>query len=705
VDDTRRPSNPQASENFGISLRLMNDGTMGGGQTLFNPAKSLLPEGSIVQERYRIIRPLGSGGMGAVYLAEHILFHRNFALKTLDPNTITDISWRRFQKEAHAASMLDHPSLIKVTDFGIIDGRQPYFVMDFFEGITLSSILKNQGSLSQDLALDIVIKVCDAIGYAHGKGVIHRDLKPSNVMLARESSNPEVKIVDFGLAKLTDGDIESTAMTKTGEVFGTAFYMSPEQCLGKAVDHRADIYSVGCLLFELLTGTPPFDGDAALPIMLKHQSEKPPSLKEASLGKSFPKDLESVVAKLLEKEPGKRYQTLPELSADLRRIRSGEKLATSAQAAERRGTSSSRRPVYAIVAFATIAIAGGAMALMLGAKQQVRTTPPVKHVDPLLPLDNPNPTNAPRPLKPTYTGGFFSEIKADDKRVFHFPFNLEESPGRISELPRTSEVSCEDQNGKAVGGGSFAYGNLTIQPFAPFRLTATDYLCTHPQMFKRFRPDEIRLLRLNNVSTVTDETLQYVSSLTNLEGIELDECEEVTDRSLKYIDKLPKLEILTLGRTKVTGDEVAKLKRLRHLTMLDLRCVKHGPLVVEALKNTDKLHLLGLRMTKQNDQSLATIGTMNNLEKLDLSYNDFSNEGLAELRSLTNLTDLDVSDCSVRPDAIELFAPFKRLKHLRIDLHDWTPAEVKRLENVIPQGALRDSTSTHTKHSTFSLLR
>lgn len=708
MDDSKRPLNLKSSEDFGISLRLMNDGTLGG-QAIFNPAKSLLQEGAIVQERYKIVRPLGAGGMGAVYLAEHILFHRSFALKTLDPSTLTDIVWRRFQKEAHAANMLDHPSLIKVTDFGVIDGRQPYFVMDYFDGITLSSALKSQGSLSQDLALDVTIKICDALGYAHSKGVIHRDIKPSNIMLTKESSNPEIKIVDFGLAKLLDGDHEANAVTKTGEVFGTAFYMSPEQCLGKTLDHRADIYSIGCLLFELLTGTPPFDGDTALPVMLKHQNESPPSLREASLGKSFPKDLEAVVKKLLEKEPKDRYQSLTELARDLRKIGSGERIAISVQNDSKKNTTSSRHPIFAVGIATFIIVAIAASAFFLRTPQKAETTAPAPHVDALQVLDNANPSNAPEPEKPSYEGGFFSEVKQHDKRIFHFPFNLEESPGRISELPSTTEVKSEDQNGKPLPTANFAVGNMTIQPFAPFRLTATDYICIHTQMFKRFRPDEVRSLRLNGVASVTDRTIEAIPYFTGLEGLEMDECTGVTDESLKDIDKMPNLTVLTLGRTKTTGEKIAKLKHLRSLKMLDLRTIKHTPLVLQALKNSNNLTLLGLRMTGLKDSDLASLSKMTKLERLDLSDNDITSKGLAQLQSLTKLTDLDLSDCPISQEATNMFAPFKNLKSLKLSLSNWKPYEVKRLEQAMKQSQpdckLHDATSKHPGHSIFSLLR
>ncbi|HEY9714293.1 MAG TPA: serine/threonine-protein kinase, partial [Chroococcales cyanobacterium] len=256
------------------------------------PALAPLQPGQLVAGRYRVIAPIGQGGMGAVYRVEQVFLRQQFALKTISGAGVSDSVWRRFEKEAKAAALLDHPNLVKVRDFGLED--VPFFVMDLVEGETLSALIKaNQAApgsrLSQAAILEIFAQVSRALGYAHSRGVIHRDIKPSNIIVANsaDAKSLKVKVVDFGIAKLVSAEaLESMALTRTGEVFGTPFYMSPEQCLGGAIDHRADIYSVGCVLFEALTGLPPFMGDGALTTIMKQQSEAAPTLREASLGRS-----------------------------------------------------------------------------------------------------------------------------------------------------------------------------------------------------------------------------------------------------------------------------------------------------------------------------------------------------------------------------------------------------------------------------------
>jgi len=287
------------------------------------PDTTAFMPGQIVAERYRIVRLLGQGGMGKVYEVENVFLQKRFALKVLGSQK--ESALRRFRLEAKAASRLDHPSLIKVHDFGLIDGEQPFLIMDLVTGVTLSSVLK-RAPLTFDAATNIFKQICWGLSYAHRQDVIHRDIKPSNVIIAdgTDLEHTSVIIIDFGIAKLNSQAIEANALTRTGELIGTPFYMSPEQCMGTAIDPSSDVYSVGCMLFECLTGLPPFLGDSPLSTMLKHQSEVPPTLEQATLGSKFPDGLQLVLDKLLSKKPGDRYSNLNDLAIDLDRIKSGD---------------------------------------------------------------------------------------------------------------------------------------------------------------------------------------------------------------------------------------------------------------------------------------------------------------------------------------------------------------------------------------------
>lgn len=218
----------------------------------------VLEPDAIILDRYRVIKLLGRGGMGSVFHIRHINLNSDYALKVLDTHS-NDSTWRRFENEAKAANRLDHPNLIKVHDFGLLPNGQPFFVMELVPGITLSDHLKKNGVLGVSHALSVFIQVAFALSYAHDNGVIHRDLKPSNIMLVENDNGSlysTVKVVDLGIAKLTGIDeFNQQTLTRTGEIFGSPLYMSPEQCMGTAVDRRTDLYSLGCALYE--TGVPP----------------------------------------------------------------------------------------------------------------------------------------------------------------------------------------------------------------------------------------------------------------------------------------------------------------------------------------------------------------------------------------------------------------------------------------------------------------
>ena len=277
--------------------------------------------------RYRVISFLGRGGMGVVYKVEQIFLGKELALKTIDQASQSDIAVRRFQAEARAVFAVNHPNIVSVHDFGLLDDQTPFLAMEFVQGKTLGELIKAR-SLPLDDVLKIFIQVCFGLAHAHKSGVVHRDIKPNNIMvldgipLGTEGS---VKILDFGIAKLTQHDGgEIQALTKTGEIFGSPIYMSPEQCTGEKIDHRADVYSLGCVIFEALTGTPPFVGDSALSTMMMHQTAPIPSLKEASLGTNFSPELERVVHTMLSKKPNDRYQDLGVAAHDLAAIKSGQ---------------------------------------------------------------------------------------------------------------------------------------------------------------------------------------------------------------------------------------------------------------------------------------------------------------------------------------------------------------------------------------------
>jgi len=271
--------------------------------------------GTILNDRYRVLEEVGRGGMSIVYRGLHEMMDRTVAIKMLQAQHRTDqLSIKRFQQEAQAASHLQHPHVITVYDCGVVATGQPYIVMDFLEGESLSDVIKKENHIPFQRAVPIFAQACDALDHAHQKGVIHRDLKSSNIMLVEvEGRKDFVKVVDFGIAKLTNasGKMQQN-LTQTGEIFGSPIYMSPEQCLGQTLDARSDIYSMGAVLYESLTGLPPLMGDTIYATMKMHVSEMPERFAQARPDLRIPEQIEQIAFKALAKKPEQRFQSMQE---------------------------------------------------------------------------------------------------------------------------------------------------------------------------------------------------------------------------------------------------------------------------------------------------------------------------------------------------------------------------------------------------------
>jgi serine/threonine protein kinase len=281
------------------------------------------PIGATFADRYQIMSLLGSGGMSIIYKARHKLMDRIVAIKVLHPDLINDpVALERFQQESKAAATLAHPNVVTVYDFGISEQGQAFFVMDCLEGPTLDALLEKEGHLPPARALNIFKQICDGLEAAHRKGIIHRDLKPPNIALVPEADGSDlVKILDFGVAKfLPKANQQALRLTQTGEVFGSPLYMSPEQCLGKTLDARSDLYALGCLMYETLTGFPTVIADSFLEALNKHVGEQPKSFKEVAPSLYIPEEIEAVVFKCLAKEPEQRLQSAGEIRDALSRI-------------------------------------------------------------------------------------------------------------------------------------------------------------------------------------------------------------------------------------------------------------------------------------------------------------------------------------------------------------------------------------------------
>jgi len=271
--------------------------------------------------RYQVQERIGDGGMGTVYLAEHTTILKKFAVKVLSPElSVRPDHVDRFMREARSASMINHPNVVEITDFGMTPDGQPFFVMEYLQGKDLSQIIGESGSLPWKRVRNITIQLCHALQAAHDQGVIHRDMKPGNILLVKRGNNPEhVKVLDFGIAKVLGQEGEANkGLTQSGMVVGTPEYMSPEQGWGQPVDHRGDIYALGVLMYELLTGKIPFPGATMMEILNRHMFDVP-DVKQPNI----PEEVGAIILKAMQKDRSLRFQSMNELAAAVEAVGTG----------------------------------------------------------------------------------------------------------------------------------------------------------------------------------------------------------------------------------------------------------------------------------------------------------------------------------------------------------------------------------------------
>ena len=265
--------------------------------------------GKVLGERYEVIEKIGGGGMALVYKAKCRLLNRFVAIKILRSEFTSDEDFlKKFKRESQAAASLSHPNIVGIYDVGIEDDIH-YIVMEYIKGQTLKELIKEKGALNCEFATDVAIQIASALENAHSNHIVHRDIKSHNIMLREDRT---VKVTDFGIARA----VSSSTITNTGNIIGSVHYFSPEQARGGYADEKSDIYSLGVVLYELVTGQLPFEGETPISIAYKHIQEKP--LNPSKINNKIPKSLENIILKCMSKEIANRYSSVTEIISDLK---------------------------------------------------------------------------------------------------------------------------------------------------------------------------------------------------------------------------------------------------------------------------------------------------------------------------------------------------------------------------------------------------
>jgi serine/threonine protein kinase len=660
-----------------------------------------LSSGALINDKYQVVSLIGSGGMGTVYRVHQVFLGKEFAFKVLDLHNRSDVSVRRFQQEARTASQLQHPNLVEVHDFGMIADEQPYLVMDLVEGETLAQLVKTRVTLPVDYVVALAIQVGFGLLYAHDKGVVHRDIKPANILLLHPDSIPSegtVKIVDFGIAKLTqseDGQIQS--LTQTGEIFGSPLYMSPEQCRGTAVDRRSDIYSLGCVMFECLTGSPPFFGETAMATMLKRLSEAPVSLKEGSLGAEFPAQLESIVHKMLKVEPNERYQDFKDVIKDLVGLQQSitssgltaldqvkEVSVTKTEINARGGSFAQHALIVALVAISSsIVTTAYDRFILFPVWESARHPPQIKPFSPGIESGAP----ASMESKPARSR---EQVALDNKKINE---SLKDRPRvELVKLPSGKDVQkvyFPTQTGKiAINDGPrlHAFLEIEIPPNAEIDLRLNHVSSVEEGVLDGLTSLNITTLGYHNDKTVTNRQVSAVSKFKNLKAVNFDGT-GVT--SLSSVYNLANLSVLEISGSYVPPSEILKVKRLSKLNTLSFGPVDDPSIIFNELaksNNLVELRYMGARFTESgvgkglSEKEVASLSKLTNLVNLTIdacpSFNDAS---LKKLLPLKKLKQLRLRDCGLTANAWDELNKFKGLKLLEVTMVGWTPEQRQKM--------------------------
>jgi serine/threonine protein kinase len=675
-----------------------------------------LEPGTIINEKYQVIALLGSGGMGHVYRVQQISLGKEFALKVLDARSLSDVTVRRFHQEARTTSQLQHPNLVEVHDFGVLNETQPYLVMDLIEGESLSETLKREGALPVEHVIPLAIQVSFGLMYAHKKGVVHRDVKPGNIMLLQPEKpavEGAVKVVDFGIAKLTqseDGEIQ--ALTKTGEIFGSPIYMSPEQCKGTGVDKRSDIYSFGCVLFECLTGSPPFFGDSAMSTMMKRLSEEPVSLKEGSLGREFPPALENIIRKMLAAEPNDRYQDFSGVVQDLMTLQTtGGAIEVRPAVAESAKKPVSLRPqiktivgVAMVCALATfifdvfilfpeqvqaeftakkVSEAKAALEAKLKDEQLMSSRSKEEELDEeALGLDRESRKTFGR-MQGVWSG--VEPLTVDKNYPYVDVVDTESGQKKYLVFPKNVGEFCFDGGSKLLP----AFGRYEMKPNAGLILLFDKASGANPNILKNIIHLKFAKIDYQKSLLATENSIALLEKVRDVFAVGLRGIDISSLSSLYKNSTLQRLEVMD---TDVSPEELFKLRSFGQLECLTFGPVFHPELVLEALSKSNKITTLAYRgqdTTKEKRSpddiqrelsALTKLTKLTGLALIDCAY--FDDACLQKLTSLPNLAAIQIRDCALTEKSIEIFKKFKKLRSLAISVEKWTPSSVARLKSV-----------------------
>jgi|AGTN01.3.fsa_nt_gi Serine/threonine protein kinase len=586
-----------------------------------------------VPERYRIIGVLGSGGMSHVYQAHDSILDKTVAIKVLqiESGYGRDDAVRRFQLEARATASLKHDNIVSILDFGLTEDSVPYMVLDHLEGKSLMEIIKGNGPLQLERAQNVFLQVCAGLEHAHKNGVVHRDLKPSNIIFTKDQNGHEViKVIDFGIARLEDNG----ALTATNAVIGSPSYMSPEQANGGKIGITSDVYSLGCVVFETLTGKPPFRGETSLETIMMHVNYAPPKLSDVVDG-DFPESLENLVAKLLEKDPDNRFQSMANVITALREIDTG----TATGSISGPTDAAAKSELAKTIVFLTIAlgliigvIAGIILLVDVYMNEAEKPTATDRHVE---------------FTEETFWKNQVSSTMAPDR-------NDDDLRRLYRNDTRTQRLELA---GSDISDRGISYITHLPLTFLDVRFCPKVTDKSLPLIGKISTLQQLRMDNFGHKITPGDSGFKYLADLPKLNHLTVDGMLFSQD-DFEAIGTIPNLKSLHINRMPgITKEKLSALIKMPKLSNIEMGSEHHPTDIYSTLAQIKTLEAVNVGSSNITDENLPAIAKMKQLKRLMLHRALITDEGLMYVaRNFPKMTELNINGCpKITPNGKKAF--------------------------------------------------
>ncbi len=645
--------------------------------------------------------------MGVVYLAEHLAINRLVAIKLLAPDRISEENWARFQAEGKAIARLDHPNVVKVYDMSTDGPDCLYYVMERLRGMSLAELIYKRGIPNLAETLEIFAQLSSGLEYAHRNGLVHRDIKPSNIILCppEAGSTPVVKIIDFGLVKLVgDGKQLTQALTTREQIFGSPFYMSPEQWLGKPIDKRTDVYALGCTLFECLTGRPPFRGDNVMETAMMHQSHEPPRLADVSNKTDYPEDLELLVNRMLQKQPAQRHQSMAQVSLDMWRIKAGKSVRREPvfadgllfkidENAEKELESPDRKTKMPLVWICGLAAVGTLFAVWAAFSYLSANNQNLKTSEILIGTSV-NPDNV-IGRKDTSEMVHARQVYAACPPISR---GIEKRGGIAYRVFQFPQVPVGLIKWGSADNKILAKGEVLIP--ADQRVTlelcrgAGDYARMYPSILAKIGADDIYALEVREPVNLQEDNVlifelplplvQAVSKWKALRILDFYHC-HLTNDTCKALNCFATMKELKLHDAVVDGQGLVQVKWLKDLELLDIKGIKNVDIVLQAIAGSKSIREINLDMTMPSVAALKSLGGCANLVQLTFKEADIDDQRLATICEFIGLRRLSLKRCNITAKSIANLAKLHALSNLDLTMVPLEAADVEKLRHMLPR--------------------